>query len=231
MEKEDEPSPVAVPEGSPEDTPEDDKAVTKPSSSLSRPVRAPIYLAVGFLLVTAIILAITLPLTLGKNKSSNGDFATATSTSSSSSSNNNNPGSNNNDGVNASPGGGVIEEFEKKGNTANSMNRELPLFSQAVTEGYANSGEFEAALESAFRREVSTYITQNFRGNNGGDGDVSEEAGREETVPAPSTADAGAMNMMADDAAMGSPAAAPAEGGVTDFETNNQEENVDEADM
>ena len=204
MMKEDETSPPPAAKAEvPEASPEENTAKAKPAASSRRPL----YLVAGIALIVAAVLCIVLPLTLIDRDSSD-----------------KNASRNRSEMIYVGADEQRQQAFEAK----------LPLFGQSILDGYQDPKEMEDALAVAFEREASAYIAQNLQNYNN---QKEYMAGREEhmmdgeAMPMPEMAESSAM--MDGDAAGGSAAASGggATDGVTDFDTNNQEENVDEADM
>ena len=190
-----------IPEASPEDTTEVKKQASSPS-------RRTLYLLAGIALTIAIVLCIVLPLTLIDNDDDE--------------SSKNNASRNRSDMVYVGADQQRQEAFQAK----------LPLFGQSITNGYDDPKDMEDALAVAFEREASAYVAQSIQqfNNQFHHNNMGMRPGREEAMPESSAMmeeDGADSAMMAGDSGGGGGAT----DGVTDFETNNQEENVDEADM
>ena len=197
-------SPTEVPEASP-DANEGGEG-SKPSLSASDASRRrSVLLAGGVLLIIAAVLCITLPLTVGKDTSSDSSMNTNTAD-------------------DMMPIGADPQRQE-------AFNQMLPLFGEDIIDGYQSQEELEAALAVAFEREASAYIAQenhnflNYNNNQGGHG-MFDDGGAMPMAMAEPMAAAG--DVAAESAGGASRPASTAD--VTDFQTNNQEENVDEAD-
>lgn len=208
MMKEDEsPKPEAaaeteVPEASPE---ENTAAATDAEKAAPKTQRRTLYLIGGIALVVAVVLCIVLPLTLIDNDDDD----------------NSNASRNRSDMIFVGADQERQEAFQAK----------LPLFGQSITEGYQDPTEMQDALAVAFEREASAYVAQSVQQFNNNNQYQNMRPSREEDM-AMMDGDAMAMPEMAEsNAMMAGDSAGGATDSVTDFETNNQEENVDEADM
>jgi Leucine-rich repeat (LRR) protein len=102
---------------------------------------------------------------------------------------------------------------------------ELPLFGTDITRGYESSKGLEAALTIAFKRNAKDYISQQQHQKQQDQNYASTDMGSTEEIAMP-------MAEAADsDVATRPEASSSGSEDVTDFETNIQEENVDEADI
>ena len=208
MMKEDEESPPPAEAEVPEASPEENNAEAKPPPA-SVSSRRNLYLLAGIALVIAAVLCIVLPLTLIDRDDSS-----------------DNASRNRSDMIYVGADDQRQQAFEAK----------LPLFGQSIVEGYKDPQEMQDALAVAFEREASAYIAQNLLNYNnfqqqrpsGGENMTGSPAREEDMMDGDAMAmpDMAESSMVADEASNGG-----ATDGVTDFDTNIQEENVDEADM
>jgi hypothetical protein len=227
-------SKAEVPEASPEANADATKETKTPPSSPRRGM----YLALGIMAVIAATLCIVLPLTL-VDRSSNSSSSTVSTANVASSDSFSSGHSNTNDYTDPSTTAaattttsatvGVISSTKVMFPASDAETKEgfLPLYGPGVTQGYSSPEELISALKLALGNQA-THIVQRKQ----------EEAamyfGKEtEMMPPVAMAESGAVaeGDMAVTSSGATSANPPSEEGVTDFATNNQEEDVDEADM
>ncbi|CAB9496248.1 beta propeller domain protein [Seminavis robusta] len=214
---------ASVPEGSPEANDSNDNV--KGESSKSPPSRRNLYLALGVVFLAVVALCIALPLAL-KDRGNDSQSSTASSTEASTTGGTGNTagstGAAETKDPNVQVGGEVVVLKDMT----------IPLFGTQITNGYANQQELEAALTVALRTQAQNIIHKKLQ-----EQEFQEEALRETDQaagpPPMAMADGGVAEESASFSSLAAGGAADAAdaGGVTDFETNNQEENVDEADI
>jgi len=160
----------------------------------------------GILLIIAAVLAITLPLTIGDDSDSDSSPNSSTAT------------------VGQTLPIGADEERQR------AFSQKLPLFGQDILDGYQNEEDLQAALAVALEREASAFIAQEnkyFKQSY----NFMEESHAAEDGDMMARPETSQSSMAESDMAMtGGSLAAGSTADVTDFQTNNQEENVDEAD-
>jgi len=116
------------------------------------------------------------------------------------------------------PPTGGNNKFESKGKT---FDVRMNIFSPAVLDGYLNGEELRTDLDQSVRFFVNNFIEQQLRYN--------EEQQR---FPVPEEDGFAGPTFESDSSTTGGnvPESSPSADGATDFDTNNQEEGVDEAD-
>jgi hypothetical protein len=209
----------------PEASPEANAASTATKSP--KPSRRGLYLALGVALVIVATLCIVLPLTLVPRNSTS-STSTSSSTVSTSAASVPPPSTGNSNTDSSTPTTSTATTTTTTTSTKSpkipvSTTKQgfLPLYGPGVTNGYSSPEELEAALTIALTSQASNIVQRQLHPQ-------SMYYGKETLTDA--------MPMASETAADGASPAASGSGpteeeGVTDFETNNQEDNVDEADM